>query len=130
MQRFSTREYFFENLDIIACIAGIILGIVITSLYLVSATIHLLMLGTALTFGSLLYLAIKNRETIPTKNVGKPAKYFLEIVFFLLFSASLLILHVNEQRPLLYFILIALSVGVLALSILFLKIRAMQSFKL
>ena len=113
--------YFIDNLDTITCIAGIVLGIVITSLYLVSATIHLLMLGPALTLASLLYLVIKDREALPTTNIGNSAKPILEIVFFVLFSASLLTLHVNEGRPLLYFVLIALSAGVLALSILLLR---------
>ena len=121
MQRFATQGYFFDNLDAIVCTAGIVLGIAITSLYLVSTTIHLLMLGTALTLASLLYFAIKNREAVPTRHIEKPAKFLLEIIFFILFSASLLILHANEGRPLLYFVLMALSTGFLALSILFLK---------
>jgi len=121
MQRLAIQEYFFENLDTIACIAGIVLGIAITSLYLVSATIHLLMLGPALTLASLLYLVIKNRETVLSESITKPAKILLEVIFFILFSASLLTLHANEGRPLVYFVLIALSAGFLALSIVFLK---------
>lgn len=121
MQRLAIQEYFFENLDTIACIAGIVFGIAITSLYLISATIHLLMLGPALALASLLYLVIKNRETMLSESVAKPAKILLEIIFFILFSASLLTLHLSEGRPLVYFVLIALSAGFLALSIVFLK---------
>lgn len=121
MQRFAIRGYFFDNLDTITCVAGVILGIVITFLYLVSATIHLLMLGSALTLASLSYLTIKNCEAVPTGLIRNSAKSLLEIVFLILFSVSLLTLHANEGRPLLYFVLIALSTGVLALSILFLK---------
>jgi len=121
MQRLAIQEYFFENLDSIAGIAGIVFGIAITSLYLISATIHLLMLGPALTLASLLYLAIKNRETMLSESVAKPAKILLEVIFFILFSASLLTLHANEGRPLVYFVLIALSAGFLALSIVFLN---------
>lgn len=121
MQRLAIQEYFFENLDTIACISGIVFGIAITSLYLISATIHLLMLGPALTLASLLYLAIKNRGTVLSESVAKPAKILLEIIFFILFSASLLTLHASEGRPLVYFVLIALSAGFLALSIVFLK---------
>ncbi|MDV4343099.1 hypothetical protein HL657_07950 [Methanoculleus sp. YWC-01] len=121
MQRPAIQEYFFENLDTIAGIAGIVFGIAITSLYLISATIHLLMLGPALTLASLLYLVIKNREAVLSESVTKPAKILLEIIFFILFAASLLTLHVSEGRPLLYFVLIALSAGFLALSIVFLK---------
>lgn len=121
MQRPAIQEYFFENLDTIAGIAGIVFGIAITSLYLISATIHLLMLGPALTLASLLYLVIKNREAVLSESVTKPAKILLEIIFFILFAASLLTLHVSEGRPLVYFVLIALSAGFLALSIVFLK---------
>jgi len=121
MQRLAVQEYFFENLDTIAGIAGIVFGIAITSLYLISATIHLLMLGPALTLASLLYLVIKNREAVLSESVTKPAKILLEIIFFILFAASLLTLHTSEGRPLVYFVLIALSAGFLALSIVFLK---------
>ncbi len=121
MQRLAIQEYFFENLDTIAGIAGIVFGIAITSLYLISATIHLLMLGPALTLASSLYLAMKNQETVLSESIAKPAKILLEIIFFVLFSASLLTLHASEGRPLLYFVLIALSAGFLALSIAFLK---------
>lgn len=121
MQRLAIQEYFFENLDTIACIAGIVFGIAITSLYLISATIHLLMLGPALTLASLLYLVIKNRETVLSESVAKPVKILLEVIFFILFSASLLTLHVSEGRPLVYFVLVALSAGFLGLSIVFLK---------
>jgi hypothetical protein len=121
MQRPAIQEYFFENLDTIAGIAGIVFGIAITSLYLISATIHLLMLGPALTLASLLYLVIKNREAVLSESVTKPAKILLEIIFFILFAASLLTLHVSEGRPLVYFVLIALSAGFLALSIVFLN---------
>ena len=79
------------------------------------------MLGPALTLASLLYLAIKNRETVLSESIAKPAKLLIEIIFFVLFSASLLTLHANEGRPLLYFVLMALSAGFLALSIAFLK---------
>jgi hypothetical protein len=121
MQRLGIQEYFFENLDTIASIAGIVFGIAITSLYLISATTHLLMLGPALTLASLLYLVIKNRETMLSESIAKPAKILLEVIFFILFSASLLTLHTNEGRPLVYFVHIALSAGFLALSIAFLK---------
>jgi hypothetical protein len=124
MQRLAIKKYFFENPDTIACIAGIVFGIAITSLYLFSATIHLLMLGPALMLASLLYLAMKNRETALSESVAKPTKILLEFIFFILFSASLLTLHVSEGRPLLYFVLIALSAGFLALSIMFLKSKS------
>lgn len=121
MHRLAIQEHFFENLDTVVCIAGIVFGIVIASLYLISATIHLLMLGLALTLASLLYLVIKNQEIASNESIAKPTKILFEIIFFILFLVSLLTLHSNEGRSLLYFVLIALSAGFLALSIMFLK---------
>ena len=118
MQRRAVKKYFFENLDTLACILGIIFGILITSLYLISKTIHLLMLGLALTFASLVYLALKNRQNVPNASTHKSTKILYEIIFFLLFSTSLMVLFTNENRPFSYFILIALCSGFLALSIL------------
>jgi hypothetical protein len=121
MQRLIGQKYFLENLDTVACISGMVFGILITSLYLISKTIHLLMLGLALTCASLVYLALKNRQNVPNASIHKSTKILYEIIFFLLFSTSLIVLFTNENRPFSYFILIALSSGFLALSILHIK---------
>lgn len=121
MQKLAVQKYFFENLDTVASIFGIVFGIIITSLYLVSKTIHLLMLGLALTLASLVYFALKNREKISKVPITTSIKLTCEIIFFSLFSMSLLILHIDEGRPFLYFVIIALSAGFLALSILNIK---------
>lgn len=121
MQRIAIQKYFLDNLDTVACISGIVSGILITSLYVVSKTIHLLMLGLALTFASLVYLIIKNRKELSCISIRSSIKKIFEILFFFLFSISLLVLFVNEGRPFLYFVFISLCSGFLALSILNIK---------
>src|SRR5512137_1366802 len=121
MQKFPKQillKYLSEDLDFIISIMGIFFGISIISLYLfISKTIHLLTLGFALTLASSIYLIIKNREVVPNDSIQKTIKNLFEIIFFLLFSLSLLVLLTHEDRPLLYFILIALCTGFTALSI-------------
>ena len=118
MQKLGKKRYIIKNLDIVACIFGIIFGISIASLYLISKTIHLFMLGLALTLASLLYLILKNYKKDTNITISSSKKIILEIVFFSLFSISLLVLQTNENRPFLYFVLISLLAGLLALSIL------------
>ncbi|MCX5844413.1 MAG: hypothetical protein NT022_11865, partial [Deltaproteobacteria bacterium] len=124
MQRLAVQKYFLENLDTVACILGIVFGILIASLYLISKTIHLLMLGLALTCASLVYLVIKKRQGVLNAPIHKSRKIIYEIIFFLLFSTSLLVLFTNENRPFSYFFLIALCSGFLALSILHAKTQS------
>lgn len=107
-----------DKLDIIIAIAGVLLGLLITLLYLISPTIQLLTLGIALFFASLTYLLI---QRVGIKSPGlselKSIKNLYDIGFLIAFSLSLLVLHSSTHRPLLYFVLIALCAGLLALSI-------------
>jgi hypothetical protein len=130
MQRVVFQKYFLENLDTVACISGIVFGILITSLYLVSKTIHLLMLGLALIFASLVYLLIKNRKEISGIPIKSSIKIIFEIIFFFLFSMSLWILYSDEGRPFLYFVLISLCTGFLALSIFNIKTKIDTSIQI
>jgi len=123
MQRLTVQKYFLENLDTVGCISGIVFGILITSLYLISKTIYLLMLGLALTLASLVYILTKNRKKISNIPIKSSTKIIFEIIFFFLFSISLWVLYINDGRPPLYFVLIALCTGFLALSILSIKTK-------
>jgi len=116
MKQFLTPLY--DNLDTITSILGLMLGIVIASLYLTCSTIHLLTLGTALSLASLGYLIIRTKKesTSPYKD-SKILKTLSEAAFFILFSLSLLLLHTSEGRPLFYFVLISLCAGLVAVSI-------------
>lgn len=112
---------FNEKIDLILAIAGLILGLVIMSLYRISPTIYLFSIGLFLILACLLYLFIR-RDIIYSFDyiqIPKKEKLILEISFFLLFSTSILVLHTSLMRPLLYFILISACVGLLAASIFF-----------
>jgi len=128
-------QYLATNyIDIYLSIIGVFLGISIVCLYIfVSKTIHLLMLGFALSLASLIYLLIKNRKETSETFVSKSIQKIYEIVFFVLFTVSLLILHTNTDRPFSYFFMIALSSGILALSIISVNTKiniALQIFKI
>ncbi len=113
-----------NDLDTYISIIGVFFGLLIISMYVfISKTIHLLMLGLALFLASLLYLAIKNRTITADTTITQLSKRLYEIAFFVIFSASLLVLHTNEGRPFLYFVLIALAAGFLSLAILGVRSR-------
>ena len=112
------------KLDIVISVLGLILGILITSLYLISSTIHLLTLGTALSLASLTYLIIRNRKE-NLNSIGTPIhlKSIFEIAFFILFILSLLLLHSSENRPILYFLFLSICAALVAISILNIRTR-------
>lgn len=101
-----------------AAFVGIFAGLAIASLFLISPTIHLLALGLALTLASSLYLVVKNRKEYPDAPFAPSTKAVIEIFFFMLMTASSLVLFSGEGRPLLYFVLISLAVGFLSLAII------------
>ncbi|HOX36237.1 MAG TPA: hypothetical protein PLO06_11120, partial [Methanoregulaceae archaeon] len=117
MPRPQILKHIPENADLFAGISGIIAGLFITSLYLVSPTIHLFMLGGSLALFSLAYLVVKKRPRGTESRMSMPGKIILEIVFFALYVASLLLVFTRDDRPLAYFVLIALCAGCTALSI-------------
>jgi|WetSurMetagenome_2_1015567.scaffolds.fasta_scaffold05876_4 hypothetical protein len=117
MQKFAIPQYFFDNMDTIAAVLGIFLGIVIVCLYLISKTVYLLTFGFALAIVCLIYILIKNKKDFINTPVTAPTRNILEIAFFALYSLSLLILQYSNGRPLLYFVLITLCAGLLTLSI-------------
>jgi len=108
-----------RRLDIIVCILGLVGGLAVMSLYLVSPTIHLLTLGGALFFASLVYLVISRTKDAGSTEIifhnTKSVEYLLEIIFIVLFSVSLLVFHASGSRTVWYFILISLCAGTLAL---------------
>lgn len=110
-----------EKIDLILAIAGLILGLVIMSLYRISPTIYLFSIGLFLILACSLYLFIRRNiiYSFDYIQIPKKEKLILEISFFLLLSASIFVLHTSLMRPLLYFILISACVGLLAASIFF-----------
>ena len=107
-----------ENIDFILAISGLILGLVITSLYFVSPTIHLISIGLALSLGCAAYIALNKIPITENKyKASKNEKRILDILYLLLFSISLIIWNTSVDRPLSYFLIFSLCAGVLALSI-------------
>lgn len=107
------------ELDTVISVLGLAGGLVIMSLYLISSTIHLLALGGALFFASLVYLILSRVSDAESSEVifcnRRSTRYLLEAIFMVLFAMSLLTFHVSENRTLSYFILVSLSAGILAL---------------
>lgn len=109
-----------NRLDIFLSISGIVIGLILSSLYLISPTIYLFNIGIALLFACIVYLfLIHNNEYIqPIELDKKTISLIYEILFFVFFSISICILYlVGSYRHYLYFIAISLCVALLALSI-------------
>ncbi|MDR7665077.1 hypothetical protein RG963_04580 [Methanosarcina sp. Z-7115] len=112
---------YFKKLDSLLAAIGVILGVLIALLYLVSPTIHLFSIGMALTLSCSLYLIIIYSQfpAYSLQHITKNGKKLLDITFLLLFSLSLIITHNLEYRPLVYFLLYSLCAGSIAVSIYF-----------
>lgn len=111
----------FKKIDSSLAVIGVVFGILISLLYLVSPTIHLFSIGMALTLSCSLYLFISHAK-LPAHehhNISKNEKKFLDILFLLLFVLSLIILHNSDYRPLSYFLIYSFCVGIVAISIFF-----------
>lgn len=110
-----------NKLDCLLASLGIVFGMLITSLYLMSPTIHLFSIGVALTLSCFLYLIITHAQfsISPQKNISRKCKIILDISFLLLYSLSLIILHNSEYRPPIYFFIYSFCVGSVAVSIFF-----------
>ncbi|RSD35206.1 MAG: Uncharacterized protein CI953_311 [Methanohalophilus sp.] len=113
------KPQFEKSVDNILAIVGLVLGILIISLYTMSPTIHLVTIGLALTLGCALYITLKKRllikDTVQKSSINE--KRILDIAYLLLFSLSLIIWNTSVDRPFSYFLIFSLCAGVLALSI-------------
>lgn len=107
------------RIDYIISIFGLVGGILIMSLYLISPTIFLFSLGLTLFSSSLVYLILYNKNytnDVPFKfHICKSNKYLLEATFLILFTISIMTFHASENRTIFYFILISLCTGIVAL---------------
>lgn len=112
---------FIKKIDILICVFTLVTGIIISLLYLKSQTIQLLTIGGSLVFASVLSLLIHNNLTsVKTPEILKQNQIVLEIIYFILFALSILVLFLSMlERPFLYFILISVCAGVLAISIFY-----------
>ena len=116
------RKYLDEieyRVDYIIGIFGLVGGIIIMSLYLISPTVFLFSLGLTLFSASLLYFIFYNKNyttDVPFEfRIYKSNKYLLEATFLILFTISIMTFHASENRTIFYFILISLCTGIVAL---------------
>lgn len=108
-----------HRLDIVASIIGLVAGVFITSLYLISPTAYLISIGWAISLASLLYLIffkskIANNELVNLSR-SKSSKYLLEATLLILLSISIVVFHASESRNIYYFLFISLCSGIVAL---------------
>jgi hypothetical protein len=107
-----------NNIDILLAILGLMLGLVATSLYVLSPTTHLISIGLALVLGCVVYLGLnKSSLDINVYKGNACEKRFLDILYFIFFSVSLIIWHISLNRLFSYFIVFSLCSGILSLSI-------------
>ncbi len=113
-----------KDIDIIAGIIGIFLGIFIIYLYY-AINLRQRDIGFVILAASLIYLLFRNKfkTTVftPLKNDHRE-KLLLNIIFFIVFSVTLLLYRMQlYRRPLSYFVLVSLLAGIIAIEILYFR---------
>ena len=110
------------EIDVIVAIAGILLGVVISSMNLIHSNAYLLTMGPLLIIVCLLYLLFRRKLATPQPylSANRSLTLVLSIVFWLLLAGSIYSLSIEAlHRPLIYFILISISASIIALQILY-----------
>jgi 4-amino-4-deoxy-L-arabinose transferase-like glycosyltransferase len=112
----------FKNLDVVSALSAFIMGILIVFVsFFTSVNQHLI--GFALITIALIYIIFAdklNTFSYKTINISYNKKLLLDILFFILYSISLIILFSETyKRPTSYFILIGLLSGLIATNILY-----------
>ena len=113
-----------DQLDIIVAIVGIFFGTIIISLYY-AINLGQYDIGFVLLIASIIYLLLRNKfkkTTFTPLKSNHRVRLLLNIIFFTIFSITLLICHTQLYcRPPSYLILISLLVGIIAVEILYFK---------
>ena len=111
-----------NRIDVIAAVLGVCGGLASLYFYtLKPANAYLLMIGIIFTFTSIVYLLFRKKLVYPTELNIQPNRHLtlvLNIIFVLLFTCSIYVLHTNIFRPPIYFILISLCSAILAVEVL------------
>lgn len=109
----------YKKLDCFLAATGVLLGVLIALLYLISPIIDLFSIGISLILSCSLYLIIIYLQfpTYPLQHTTKNWKKMLDITFLLFLSLSLIIMHNFDYRPIVYFLLCSLCTGLIAASI-------------
>jgi hypothetical protein len=112
-----------NRIDVIAAVLGVCGGLASLYFYtLKSANAYLLMIGIIFTFTSIVYLLFRDKLVLiyPAELKIQPNTHLnlvLHIIFVLLFTCSIYVLHTNIFRPPIYFILISLCSSILAVEV-------------
>jgi hypothetical protein len=111
-----------KRIDVIAAVLGACGGLASLYFYtLKPANAYLLMIGIVFTFTSIVYLLFREKLVHPAELNIQPDRHLnlvLQIIFVLLFTSSIYVLHTNIFRPPIYFILISLCASILAVGVL------------
>jgi hypothetical protein len=111
-----------NRIDVIAAVLGVCGGLLVLYFYtLKSANAYLLMIGIVFTFTCIVYLLFRDKLVYPAElNIqpNRPLNFVLNIIFVLLFTSSIYVLHTNVFRPPIYFVLISLCASILAVEVL------------
>lgn len=109
-----------NNLDSLLAKIGILSGILIASLYIMSPTMHLFSIGITIIISCSTYLLLTHKNSFEFhENISREKSIVLNIAFLVLFSLSLIILHISNHRPLSYFSVYSFCVASVAISIYF-----------
>lgn len=118
----SLRDMLRDRLDVVAALAGVLLGLTISFLNLVYSNEYMITLGPMLVIVCLGYLAFRHKLLAPSTNL-EPNSYVViasNIVFWLLLGGSLYSLTTEIlHRPPIYFILTSAAASMIALQILY-----------
>ncbi len=110
-----------EKIDVIAAIAGLLLGIVISCLNFIYSNAYLITIGPLLAAACLLYLVFHRKWLLARQYPEANRRLFLVagIIFFISFAVATYSLHTGFlHRPVVYFILTAVAASMIAVQIL------------
>lgn len=107
-----------KDLGLAIAFLGLVFGLIICALYLISHAFYFLVFGPTLIFGSVLFLLTKNQK-ISSLPISRNQKVWLisSCIFFAFYCLSWWILFL-ENRSFLFFLIVALSVSTVGLSII------------
>jgi len=125
MQKYTKVIAILQNqLDKVASVAGIILGIIISLVNLIYSNEYLITIGPMLIVvcGYYLFFGYKSKTISPALGAGQNLMKISSIIFWLCLTASIFVLRTSAvNRPLMYFILTSVAASMIALQILYLK---------
>lgn len=116
---------FLNEIDMFLAIVGIISSILLLIYLLLNMKFlsYYLYAGIIIIISCLFWLIIRNKPTLLEENEGNNRIYLiLNIIYFIFFIGTILSFYLRDdlyERPLIYFIIIILMVGTVALEILF-----------